>query len=249
LIGHHFVEAYLLLHRQEYLDIITSAGKFILNDLPRIDTNNGLCISYVVHEKVAVHNANLLGARFLAELYKLSGSLECKELAAQTIEYSVNCQRKDGAWYYGEETKYHWIDSWHTAYNLDSLLGYQMEIGSTQFEASIKKGLDFYIKYFFTEDGAPKYYWNREYKFDIQSASQSIDTLVLFSKYYNDRKLLVLAKKVADWTINNMQDPSGYFYLWKNKIFTNRTPTLHWGAGTMFHALAYLLLEMSKIED
>jgi len=36
----------------------------------------------------------------------------------------------------------------------------------------------------------------------------------------------------------------GYFYLWKNKWFTNRTPTFHWGATTMFHALSHLLLTM-----
>jgi len=249
LIGHHFAEAYRELHHPKYLDVLAGIDKFILNDLPRIENDKGLCISYVTHEKVAVHNANLLGAGVLAEIYTLTGSLECKDLAAQAVEYGVNCQRVDGSWYYGEESKYHWIDNWHTAYNLDSLITYQMETGSKQFDVSIKKGLDFYIKHFFREDGAPKYYWNREYKFDIQSASQSIDTLIVFSKYYNDKKLIDLAKKVADWTIKNMQDPSGYFYLWKNNRFTNKTPTLHWGAGTMFRALSSLIFALSKNEN
>jgi hypothetical protein len=59
---------------------------------------------------------------------------------------------------------------------------------------------------------------------------------------------LALAEKVAGWTIANMQDPSGYFYLWKNAYFTNRTPTMHWGAATMFHALAHLLRERTARE-
>ena len=249
LIGHHFIEAYRVLQHKEYKEVISSIGNFILNDLPRMEEDKGLCISYVTHEKVAVHNANLLGAGVLAEIYKLTGSLECKDLAAAAAAYSVNCQRDDGSWYYGEESKFHWIDNWHTAYNLDSLLTCQLQFGSNQFDASIKKGLDFYTKHFFREDGAPKYYWNREYKFDIQSASQSIDTLVLFSHYFHDKILFDLARKVADWTINNMQDPLGYFYLWKNNVCTNKTPTIHWGAGTMFHALASLMMEIHKNED
>lgn len=249
LIGHHFVEAYRLFHNKEYLDVITSIGKFILKDLPRISTDKGTCISYIAHEKVPVHNSNLLGAWMLAEIFKVTGSIECRELAEQAVEYGINCQREDGSWYYGEETKYHWIDNWHTAYNLDSIVGYQLEIGSNRFDAEIKRGFDFYIEHFFTEDGAPKYYWDRDYKFDIQSSSQSIDTLVLFSKHYEDKRLFELAKKVASWTIKNMQDDSGYFYLWKSDKFTNKTPTLHWGAGTMFHALSYLILEKSKNEN
>lgn len=249
LIGHHFVEAYRLLNHKAYLEVITSIGKFILNDLPLIKSEKGTCISYVTHEKAAVHNANLLGARILAEIYKLKGSVECKDLAHEAVKYSVNCLREDGSWYYGEEKKYHWIDNWHTAYNLDSVLGYQLEVGTKEFEPSIKKGFDFYIKHFFKEDGAPKYYWDRDYKFDIQSASQSIDTLILFSKYYKDKSLFDLSKKVADWTMKYMQDSSGYFYLWKNEKFTNKTPTFHWGAGTMFHALSHLILEKNNNEN
>lgn len=249
LIGHHFVEAYRVLHRKEYLEVISSIGRFILNDLPIIHSDKGSCISYVTHERSAVHNANLLGARILAEISNVSGSPECRKLASEAVRYSVNCQRDDGSWYYGEGAEYHWIDNWHTAYNLDSILGYQKETGSSEFDTSLITGLEFYVKHFFRQDGAPKYYWNRDYKFDIQSASQSIDTLVLFSSHKHDKALFALARRVADWAIANMQDPTGYFYLWKNKWFTNKTPTLHWGAGTMFHALSYLLSEMKTNED
>ncbi len=176
----------------------------------------------------------------LAELYQILGDERYKKLSLSALEYSINCQRDDGSWYYGEDNKYHWIDNWHTAYNLDSILGCRNVFNSEKLDLSLSKGLKFYLANFFTELGAPKYYWDREYKFDIQSASQSIDTLILFKNYYKSEDLVQLAEKMAEWTISNMQDMSGYFYLWKNKFFTNKTPTLHWGSATMYHALTNL---------
>ena len=58
-----------------------------------------------------------------------------------------------------------------------------------------------------------------------------------------DPECLVLAMKVAEWTIDNMQAKDGHFCYrdlgWK-KV---RTPMLHWGQGTMVKALAVLFRE------
>jgi hypothetical protein len=62
------------------------------------------------------------------------------------------------------------------------------------------------------------------------------------------RESLARAQRVAQWTNTKMQDPEGYLYLWKNSWFTNRTPTFHWGATTMQHALAHLLRERTSRE-
>jgi len=244
LIGHHFIEAFRVLGDPVHLDVAKGVGEFILRDLPRIDRRCGVCISYVCSPPTAVHNANLLGARFLAELYQETSDRDYLNLATEAARYSACSQLPNGAWYYGEEAKFHWIDNWHTAYNLDSLLDFQRNTGSNEFESQMLKGLDFWERYFFRADGAPKYYWDREYKFDIQSSSQAIDTLALYGRSLSRDDLIDKACRTALWTVRNMQDESGYFYLWKDRWFTNKTPTFHWGAATMFHALAHLLLEL-----
>jgi hypothetical protein len=249
LIGHHFVEAYRALRDPKYLEVAMGAGRFILEGLPRIPGPEGYCLSYICGRETAVHNANLLGARLLAELYKESRNGLYLDVAMEAVRYSAKAQLPNGSWYYGEERKYHWIDNWHTAYNLDSMLGFQKDAGVKEFEKYMVKGLDFYIAHFFREDGAPRYYWDRDYKFDIQSSSQSIDTLLLFGEWLRKPELIELATKVALWTITNMQDKDGFFYLWKNNRFTNRTPTFHWGGTTMFHALAHLLLTTGRYEN
>jgi hypothetical protein len=248
LIGHEFIEAWRALKDERYLDVARSIGTHILKDLPRFAVPNGTCISYVTNDKLAVHNSNLLGARMLAELFKETGDTALRDIATEAVRYSARAQLENGAWYYGEDPMYHWIDNWHTAYDLDAILGYQLNTGNTEFQPVLEKGLQFYVDHFFTEEGGPRYYWDRDYKFDIQSASQSIDTLTLFSREWKRPDLLALAERVAAWTIRNMQDPEGYFYMWKNNWFTNTTPTFHWGAATMFHALANLLRERTSRE-
>jgi hypothetical protein len=161
------------------------------------------------------------------------------------MRYSCLRMLPDGSWWYAEDAEYHWIDNFHTGYNLDSLKCYIEYTGDTEFSAQLTNGLRFFKDHFFEESGRPKYYHNRAYPIDIQCASQSIDTLAYFGQ--EDPESLSLAIKVADWTIRNMQNRSGYFYYRKYPLgVTARTPMLHWGQATMFKGLAHLILRLSS---
>jgi polysaccharide biosynthesis protein VpsJ len=74
---------------------------------------------------------------------------------------------------------------------------------------------------------------------DIQCAAQAIDTFSFFSD--RDPEALDMAMRVAEWTIANLQDRSGYFYYREYPMLKARTPYFHWGQATMFKALAHLL--------
>jgi len=46
------------------------------------------------------------------------------------------------------------------------------------------------------------------------------------------------AKTIARWTIENMQDKTGYFYYRKYPMFTNKIPFMRWAQGWMMVALS-----------
>ena len=74
---------------------------------------------------------------------------------------------------------------------------------------------------------------------DIQCGSQAIDALVSF--HDRDPERVASALNVANWTIEHMQDGSGYFYYRRySRSLVKKTPTLHWGQATMLCALASL---------
>jgi hypothetical protein len=159
------------------------------------------------------------------------------------MAYSLSKQLPNGAWLYGEDPKNHWIDNFHTGYDLDALKCYIRFSGDKEYEGALKRGLEFYKTSFFEESGRPKYYHNRAYPIDSQCASQGIDTLANLCEY--DNESLELAMKVAKWTIDNMQDRRGYFYYRQYPLVKAKTPMLHWAQATTYKALTLLLSKMA----
>lgn len=244
-IGHAYLEAFEVSGREWFLSIADSACKWIM-DLPREKTSRGDCISYLADRQSSIHNSNMLGAGLLARTARHTGNSEYVRVARAAMEYSCSRQRSDGSWWYGEDPKYHWIDNFHTGYNLESLDAYVEATGDEDFRANLDKGLSFYKSHFFENSGRPRYYHTRTYPVDVQCIAQSIDTLALFSE--RDPECRALAAKAAAWALRNMQDRRGYFYYRQYPLVRAKTPMLHWGQATMFKALARLFLTMHASE-
>jgi hypothetical protein len=122
---------------------------------------------------------------------------------------------------------------------LDCFKFYHQSSGDARYDKEMMTGYEYWKKTFFLPDGTPRYYDRKTLPLDIQCSSQAIDTLVFFND--RDPENLALALKVAQWTIENMQDRSGYFYYRRySPWLVNKTPTLHWGQATMMCALAGL---------
>jgi hypothetical protein len=237
LIGQAFLEAYEQTGDGRFLEVARGICSWILR-LPREQTSSGTCLSYVPFGQSSIHNSNMLGAGMLARTWKHTGDPELLEVARSAMLYSCSRQRDDGSWWYGEQPKYHWIDSFHTGYNLDSLKRFLDSTGDDTFRDTFRQGLRYFKEVFFEPDGRPRYYHDRTYPVDIQCASQAIETLALCAE--DDPSCLDLSLQVADWTIQNMQDRKGYFYFRQYPMITAKTPYIHWGQATMFKALASL---------
>lgn len=241
LIAQAYLEAFELTRNDRWLRIADSVCSWIV-DLPRERTATGDCLSYVVSTQNSVHNSNMLGAAALARTWRHTKNPEYLEVARSAMEYSCRRQLTDGAWFYGEEPKYHWIDNFHTGYNLDSLKRYIDYSGDEEWGECLERGLAYFVHHFVEEDGCPRYYHNRRQPIDIQGAAQVIDTLTLFA---DGPKGLELPARVARWTVENMQDRDGHFYYRRYPLITARMPMIHWGQATMFKALAHLEARLS----
>jgi rhamnogalacturonyl hydrolase YesR len=243
LIGQAFLDAYEMLGEKKYLESAISICNWIM-ELPREQTDSGICISYVMYAQSSIHNSNMLGAAMLSRTARFTGDKKYMEVAKDAMEYSCSRQLSNGAWYYGEAQYHHWIDNFHTGYNLDSLKCYVENSDDKSYEDNLEKGFRYFKTTFFEENGRPKYYHNRAYPIDSQCASQAIETLANFSE--NDESSLDLALKVAKWTIDNMQDMKGYFYYRQYPLIKAKTPMLHWAQATMYKGLTLLLSRLMQ---
>ncbi len=232
-------EAFEITKEKKYLNTALSTSSFILNDLNRTQTENGFILSYSpLKGNDTVYNASLLGAKTLSYCYHYTGNEEYKSMACQIIKAACSGQEADGSWVYGLLPTQQWKDSFHTGYNLDALYHYEKFCKDKQFSDYIDKGFEFYINHFFLSDGTPKYYHNKIHPIDIHCPGQLWVTLVVMNKFEENKEL---AEKVLKWTLQNMQDPKGFFYYQIKKGVSSKIPYMRWSNAFMFNALTYYL--------
>ncbi len=238
LIAHAFLDAHDLLGEDRYFDVARSSCDFILDELGCMDVPGGICLRYYPGATNDIHNSNMIGASLLARVHACAPCPRYLDMAERAVQFTIQHQTPQGGWYYGVADRWKWIDSFHTGYVLEALDAFCRYSSSDRFGPALQTGYKFYIDTFFGQDGTPRYYDYKARPLDIQCASQGIQTLVNLRHLRPES--VPTAVKVAQWTIANMQDPSGYFYYRKYPLITNKTPTLHWGQATMFAALALL---------
>jgi uncharacterized protein YyaL (SSP411 family) len=240
--SHAFLDAYEVTGKKKYLNIADSCCKFILNDL-NIDevSNEEICFSYTPIDNFHVHNASLFSASILLRTYIHTKNKEYKENGVKAINFTVKYQNEDGSWYYWAppDKLLYMIDNYHTGFVLECLnIGRRVLKEEFFHEKSLKKGLDFYAKNLFLEDGTPKLKHNSTYPVDIHSCAQAIITFCELSDF--DTTYINLPEKIAKWTIKNMQDEKGYFYYRIYKYYVSKIPYIRWGQAWTLRGLSYL---------
>ena len=93
------------------------------------------------------------------------------------------------------------------------------------------------------DDGRCKWRGDNIWPTDIHNQAQAIITFTKLSEY--NTKYLDFAYKVADWTIDNLRDNSGFFYFQKWPLLTNKTSYMRWSQSWMM--LALTLLNIKKL--
>jgi hypothetical protein len=243
-VGYSLLDAYDITNEEKYLNSALSSCEFIINDLNRTQKEKGFIFSYSPLDEMRVYNASLLGSRMLARAYSYSKDKKLLELARESVIALIAVQREDGSWFYGEDKIQHYVDSFHTGYNLESISEYQKYSGDTTFNENIGKGIIYYLKNFFLQDGTPKYYDNKIYPIDIHCPAQLIAALSRLNVFSENIKLV---EKVLIWTIRNMQNTKkGYFYYQLKKLKSSKIPYIRWGQAWMLYGMSFYLLEKNK---
>jgi len=224
--------------------ILKSAAEFVLNDVHLYRGKEGFCFSYTPVKKDLTINANLLAAEVLAYADHVHGENRFKEYIREVIAFTMNHQNEDGSWYYSFDYKTRkpkkQID-FHQGYVIESLQRLYTYSGlkpSEKEAEAVQKGLRFYYEYQFNREGLA--YWRLPSKWpvDIHNQSQGIITFARFKDY--DPEYLPFAKKIAAWTVLNMQNRKGNFYYQKWPMVTNKVNYLRWNQGWMLLALTTL---------
>jgi rhamnogalacturonyl hydrolase YesR len=217
-----------------------------------VDSGSELCFGYAPQANTRIYNASLLAAEALASVGNKTSEPKFSNLAIRAANYVVRQQREDGSWLYGADQNQQWVDNFHTAFVLNSLvriIRYSSDEIESSLKVSVNRGYEYWRQRFFLADGWPKYYDDALYPADAHAAAAAIVTLCDLESFGDDEirsTALSLAEKIAAWTIHNLRDPKGFFYYQKRRLQTVRTPFMRWSEAWMSYALARLIEEESN---
>ena len=223
---------------------ILSASKYIINDIAVLKFDTGISFSYTHLSKGACYNASLLASEILAKANAVENNPEKISLIKDAVSFVLSKQKKDGSWYYsiepGTNKERKQID-FHQGFILVSLQNILTLTGILQDEikSAITKGLEFYKKEQFLENGQSLWRLPKKWPVDIHNQSQGIITFSSLKQYRSD--YIAFAKTIALWTIDNMQSQKGFFYFRKTPLLVNKIPYMRWSQAWMMVALSELL--------
>lgn len=237
-VGFALLDVHALAPHTRYLDAVRRSMEFILRDLARTGTPASFCWSYTPQGVTRIHNASLLGAALAARLHAVEGRDELRAAALGAVRWSLERQRPDGSWWYGEEERNRWIDSYHTGYNLLALRDVDRVFPGDGLSVALRKGYAYYLDHFFEPDGKVKYYHNRGIPYDAHAAAHALLTLRELRNLDPDRSDM-LWRRVWTKTVSLFWDERrGCFHYALTRFGLNRIDYIRWVQAWMFYAMA-----------
>lgn len=239
-IGFSLIEYYKIFNDNDALEMAKQISEFILNEMILFEDENRLCFRYIPEKDAEVHNANLLAASFLSSVEKYFPSDEIKNKIKKAVNFSISDISEEGAWAYGTKPFHRWVDNFHTAFNIESLINIRNNLDLPALNEKIEKVVEYYFTNLFTQEGLPKYYNNALYPIDIHVIAEVIIVLANIKNAnisYNEDKFKYIKQRVLK-LVEEFQDEKGYFYFQKHKHYWNKIPYIRWAQAWMFYALS-----------
>jgi hypothetical protein len=251
-VGDAFWNFYQYTNDKKYLDECIQICKFLVSlPVDKIDAEK-ICFSYTPVFMNHVHNLNLFVAEFLIKTGVYVNNDDWIESGIKAVNYTVSSQKENGLFDYNgppEPAQKH-FDNYHTGFVLRMLHSIDKLIEREDVKVALKKGYNSYITNFFENETIPKLTPKKTYRIDIHSCAESILCLSTLSDIFAEA--IQRAGKVLNWSIENLQDNTGYFYygILKSRLtgikFKSKIPYLRWGQAWMLRAISRYLLILKQ---
>jgi hypothetical protein len=177
------LEAGALMARDDLIDRARAAARWTFDDL-WVEPEG--YFAYHHGRPVNIHNASLLGAWLVA----VAGGQDpaARKRVARAVQRTLDAQRPDGSWPYGEGRNLAWTDSFHSGYVLlclDRLRAVDDRVGD-----AVARGAAHY-RAFFDASGRARLWAHKPFPEDAHSAGTGLSTLgALVRRGLVERELL-----------------------------------------------------------
>src|ERR1017187_1308816 len=230
----------------EWKDIMASPVRYATTDIKEQPfSGGGNTCSYMPGGEFNVVNASAYRATMLVSAAKFFGNDEWLKIAAGNVDFVLAAQNADGSWPYAKDGVRDFVDHFHTCFVMKALAKIYLLNGGERIFAALAKGVDYYLKNLFGEDGMPRPFSKAPrltvYKCELYDCAECINLCLLLRKDFPqfDKTL----ETVVAGILKNWVKPDGSFRSRKLILGWDNVPMHRWAQSQMFRALAFYLRE------
>jgi len=230
--------------REEWQKIIESIVRHARNDITDFKYSEmANSCSYSPSDEGGVVNASSYRAALLVSAAKFLRQEDLLEIASKNVYYVLEVQKPDGSWPYSTDGVRDFVDHFHTCFVMKGLAKIFWLTGDGRILAALERGLDYYLKNLFGEDGMPRPFSKAPrltvYECELYDCAECINLCVLLRRQFPqlqktlDTVVTQILEKWVKW--------DGSFRSRKLKFGWDNVPMHRWAQSQMFRALAYYL--------
>jgi hypothetical protein len=243
-------EALLQVHalspRPEWPEIMASAVRYattLIKDQPF--PGGGNTCSYMPDGEFNVVNAAAYRATMLVSAGKFFGREDLLATAAGNVDFVLAAQNPDGSWPYARDGVRDFVDHFHTCFVMKALAKIHRQTGDQRLRDALARGLDYYRKNLFAEDGLPRPFSKAPrltvYQCELYDCAECINLCLLARGEFPELEQTL--QTVVAGILQHWIKPDGSFRSRKLKLGWDNVPMHRWAQSQMFRSLAFYLRE------
>jgi hypothetical protein len=235
----------------DYKQILQSIARHAANDIKDFRTSEtASSCSYTPFDEGGVINAAAYRAFLLTSASQVLSRDDYWPIAERNLNFVLENQNPDGSWPYAVDGVRDFVDHFHTCFVMKALAKIRALTGHKGCDEALTKGVEYYLKNLFDEDGLPKPFSKAPrltvYKRELYDCAECINLCLLLGDRFP--QLETTLETVVTGILKDWIKPDGSFRSRRLHFGWDNVPMHRWGQAQMFRSLAYYLRETRKAE-
>jgi hypothetical protein len=199
-------------------------------------------------DSIKVVNANAYRAILLTSAAVDFSEEKYRVVAERNLNFVLEAQNEDGSWYYSTDGARNFVDHFHTCFVMKALAKIEALTGHPGCTAALQRGVDYYVKNLFDEEGVPKPFSRRPrltiYRRELYDYAECINLSVLLRGRFPklDQNLSIVLNEI----MTRWQRSDGSFRSRQLLLGWDNTPMHRWAASQLFRSLCLALYQNQK---
>ena len=246
-----FKQVYQIDKNEKWRQIMQSIAQHVLldyQDMATSPTVSGCSYTPFPEHSQSVINANAYRAFLLTSAAVDFSEEKYQKTAERNLNFVLEAQNADGSWYYANDGKRDFVDHFHTCFVLKALTKIEGLIGHPGCTKAIERGVGYYTKNLFDEQGVPKPFSRAPrltvYRRELYDYAECINLAVLLTGRFPrlDEELSIVLNQI----LTRWQKSDGSFRSRQLHLGWDNTPMHRWASSQLFRSLCFLLYQNTR---